>query len=192
MDVNIEKDFILEQSDLNFNRLYNKYYKEIYYAINKILKKVTIVEEVTNDVFLKIKSRIKSYNPEYSFKTWIYTIAINEAKTIYNKEKKQIICDFSNLESNGEELVGQDIEIKKAYYKNSDNVDDYDHTIDTKYKKVLEIIETLTPKHREIMYDREVNGLTYEQLATKYDININTLRSRIKDGRVKILKALKP
>lgn len=189
--MDVEKEFILDQSDLNFTKLYNKYYKEIYYTVNKILKKVTIVEEVTNDVFLKIKDKIKLYNPEYNFKTWVYTIAINEAKTVYNKEKIHILCDFSNLESNVDELVGQDFEIKKAFYKNSDNVDEYDHNIDNRYKKVLEIIETLTPKHKEIMFDREVKGLTYEQLAIKYAININTLRSRIKDGRIKILKALK-
>lgn len=189
--MDVEKDFILDQSDLNFSKLYNKYYKDVYYKINKILKRVTLVEEVTNDVFLKIRDKISSYKPEYNFKTWLYTIAINEAKTVYNKEKLTVISDFSNLESTSEELQGYDAEVKNAFNKNSKNKEEYDHTIDDKYKHILEIIDTLTPKHREIMFDREVNGLSYEQLAIKYNININTLRSRIKDGRIKIIKALK-
>lgn len=171
----------------DFSIIYQKYYNEILYVVTKIVIKTEIAEEVVNDVFLKIRENIDKYDEKYSFKTWLYTIAINEAKTIFNKEKKKktTSCDFSSVEIGGEDILA---EARKAYFDHVTSNQEYDGEIDLKYQKIVDIIYNLNEKHKNILIDREINRMTMEDLAKKYKININTVKSRLKDGRNKVAK----
>lgn len=177
----------IHKKESDFSIIYQKYYNEILYVITKIVIKTEIAEEVANDVFLKIRENIDKYDEKYSFKTWLYTIAINEAKTIFNKEKKKKItsCDFSSVEIGGEDIIA---EARKAYFDYVTTNLEYDVEIDIKYQKIIDIIYNLNEKHKNIMIDREINRMTMEDLASKYKININTVKSRLKDGRNKVAK----
>lgn len=188
--MSVEERFIESGSDIDFAAMYNKYYNEIFYVVNKIILRAEISEEIVNDVFLKVRSRIEKYDRQYAFKTWLYTIAINEAKTIFNKEKKKKTTptDFTSVEVGGENISNSEMEARSAYFEYISKDKEYDDTIDKKYVILLDIIQKLNEKHRLIMIDREVNKMSYEDLSKKYDLNINTVRSRIKDGRAKILK----
>lgn len=177
------------KKDEDFVKIYNLYYKEIFYVINKIVKNVELSEEITNDVFLKIKDLIEKYDEKYAFKTWLYTIAINEAKTFFNKEKKKktTSCDFTSVEIGGEDLPFLEIEARKAYYEYVTE-DQYDEEIDIKYKKLVDLIHDLNEKYKGIMIDREINRMSMSELSKKYKINENTVKSRLKDGRNKVAK----
>lgn len=184
------ENFIQTRSEADFAALYNKYYNEILFVVNKIVLKREIAEEIVNDVFLKVKNNIDRYDKQFSFKTWIYTIAINEAKTNFNKEKKlkTSATDFGTVETGGENVGAGEMEARGAYFDYITDTEEYDGSIDENYVILVDIIHNLGEKHREIMIDREINRLSYEDLAKKYNLNINTVRSRIKDGRAKILK----
>jgi RNA polymerase sigma-70 factor, ECF subfamily len=188
--VSVEQRYIETRSEADFAALYNKYHNEIFYVVNKIVLKAEVSEEIVNDVFLKIRSCIDRYDSKYAFKTWLYTIAINEAKTSFNKEKKKKTTptDFSSVETGGENISTSEMEARSAYFEYVSNDTEYDEEVDKKYVLLLDIINQLGEKYKDIMIDREVNKMSYEDLAKKYELNINTLRSRLKDGRNKVAK----
>jgi len=188
--LSVEKRYIETRSEADFAALYNKFYNEIFYVVNRIVLRSEISEEIVNDVFLKVRTSIDKYDDKYSFKTWIYTIAINEAKTIFNKEKKKKTSptDFSSVEVGGENISASEMEARSAYFDYVSQDQEYDDTIDKKYVLLLDIIYKLNDKHKFIMIDREVNKMTMEDLAKKYNLNLNTVKSRLKDGRAKVAK----
>jgi hypothetical protein len=55
------------------------------------------------------------------------------------------------------------------------------------YEKVLKEINGLSKFYKEIMIDRELNGMKYKQIAEKYNININSVKTRIKRARMQII-----
>ena len=74
-----------------YERIYNDYYKLVYYIIIKIVKDTEDCIEIVNDVFLKAFNNIEKFNiydNKSSIKSWIVRIAKNEAINFYNKQKR--------------------------------------------------------------------------------------------------------
>ena len=75
------------------------------------------------------------------------------------------------------------------YNPSYDNIDA--DKSDTITKVILEEIQNLNPKYKEIIWDREVNEMSYLDLAKKHDLNLNTLKVYIHKGRKILQKRLK-
>ena len=80
----ITKNFLyswhIKYGDRNklFKKIWNKYYKKLYYYISiQLIPSQELIEDVTQEVFIKIYKKIDLYEPKYSFSTWIYRIAKN-------------------------------------------------------------------------------------------------------------------
>ena len=74
-----------------FSKLYNEYYKLLYFIIIKILKNVEDTENIVNDAFVKAFNNIDKFDfnsSTSSFKSWLVRIGKNEAINYYNKTKK--------------------------------------------------------------------------------------------------------
>ena len=85
-----------------YERIYDDYYKLVYYIVIKIVKDTEDCIEITNDVFLKAFNNISKFdinNNQSSIKSWIVRIAKNEAINFYNKQKKHnIVLDDEYIE----------------------------------------------------------------------------------------------
>jgi DNA-directed RNA polymerase specialized sigma24 family protein len=68
------------------------------------------------------------------------------------------------------------------------NLDETEDLHQIVYEKVLNEINSLSRFYKEIMIDREINGLKYKQIAEKYSININSVKTRIKRARMQIIE----
>ena len=75
------------------------------------------------------------------------------------------------------------------YRPNYDNID-FDHS-ENLTKMILDEIKNLNPKYKEIIWDREVNEMSYIDLANKYDLNLNILMVYIHKGRKILQQRLK-
>jgi hypothetical protein len=67
------------------------------------------------------------------------------------------------------------------------NLDESEDMHQAVYEKVLKEINGLSKFYKEIMIDRELNGMKYKQIAEKYNININSVKTRIKRARMQII-----
>lgn len=167
-----------------FDLLVRKYQHKIAKLISRYVYDQAEVEDIVQEAFIKAYRAMHSFRGESAFYTWLYRIAINTAKNY--------------LVSQGRRLPSAEV--------NSDDADGQDDTpqvpeIATPESSALtaEIAETVTTALRTLPEDlrtaitlREIEGLSYEEIAQIMDCPIGTVRSRIFRAREAIDKQLKP
>lgn len=137
--------------------------------------------DVVQDTFIKVYRYKDSYSSLAKFSTWIYTIAGNLARTEYKRKRRK---NFFSINSYGEEQKTFDIP-DEAYIPD----------IQTDMKIKSEIIQKALLKvrdtYREAVILRDIQELSYEEIAEIMQIEIGTVKSRINRGRAELQKYLK-
>lgn len=137
--------------------------------------------DVVQDTFIKVYRYKDSYSSLAKFSTWIYTIAGNLARTEYKRKRRK---NFFSINSYGEEQKTFDIP-DEAYRPD----------IQTDMKIKSEIIQKALLKvrdtYREAVILRDIQELSYEEIAEIMQIEIGTVKSRINRGRTELQKYLK-
>ena len=130
-------------------------------------------EEVTQEVFLIIHGKLKGFRFESSFKTWAYRItancAINFAKKTSRTSNKTMEYDDTLFEPTASGDVRADMD--KEHHS----------------KAINDLLSTINPQQRACVVLRNIEGLSYQQIADTLKINVNTVRSRLKRAREKLL-----
>ncbi|KJJ84920.1 RNA polymerase sigma factor SigE [Candidatus Omnitrophus magneticus] len=171
---------ILKRAGLGDIAAFEEIYKTasgfVYNLALNITRNQSDAEEVTQDVFIKIYNKLKDFRFQSEFKTWLYRVTVNTAINYYkksSKDKKNIINDENAIDTvPAENSTIEDID------KNS-NVDNL--------KKLL---ETLPPEYKTCLILREIEGMSYEEIAGTLKIPLNTVRSRLKRARMCLLKKM--
>ena len=186
------KLWIETKNDVYFTQIYNAYRNLLINYVKRIVHDDDVAKDIIQDTFVSVVRNIHQYNPiRGKFSTWIYNIAKNSAFAHLNIEKKQdtirdngskFLYNVSGLQTS-EKL--QDDELKEQFIDNSvpsETKDDEDM-----FKNIMQItlqeIANLTDKYRDFVYDREIRGLSYEEIAIRYDTKLNTVKSKIRIGR---------
>lgn len=164
------------------------------------------IDDCVSNCMTKVYLNIHQYNSYWNFSTWTYTIAKNEALKKIDRQKKlrespiaylgrgsflnggSGLDDSSMGEWNTSKILKECID-DYIYNPNYDDID-YDHS-DNATKLILQEIQNLDKKYKDILWDREVNDMSYIDLAKKYDLNLNTLKVYIHKGRKILQKRLK-
>lgn len=126
-------------------------------------------EEVTQDVFLKIHKNLKKFQFKASFKTWVYRITVNTAINMSkhrSKEKSRTIEYDDTIRINMTEK-----RMNKAENE----------------EEIASLLNMLNPDQRTCVILRNLEGLSYEEIAETLNTNINTVRTRLKRAREKLL-----
>lgn len=160
-----------------FEEIYKISSGYVYTIILKVVGNKEDAEEVTQDVFISVYKNLKRFGFRSSFKTWLYRIAVNRAINMFNKRKKE-----------RPRKVLFDENIDYAREENDTKTD-----IDKKHdEKVLEaILEELPPDQKACLVLKEIEGMKYEEIAQTLNINLNTVRSRLKRAREKLISSVR-
>ena len=158
------------QGDLEaFEAIYKAHFGFVSNVAFRVVNRVEDAEEVTQEVFLNIYHKLKTFRFESSLKTWIYRMtfncAINYAKKIA-KHRHQMV-EYTDA-----------LEIQDS----SDNVRE---KVNAEYheKLIADLLGELNPQQRACIVLRSIEGLNYQEIAHVLKIPINTVRSRIKRAR---------
>ncbi len=137
--------------------------------------------DIVQDTFVKVYRYKDTYTTVAKFSTWIYTIAGNLAKSEYRRRKRNI---FFSINSYGEDDDNFDI---------PDNKMRPDIEAESKFKaqKIQQALLKLKEVYREAVILRDIQGLTYEEIAEILGIEEGTVKSRINRGRAQLQKYLK-
>ncbi|MBI5221491.1 MAG: sigma-70 family RNA polymerase sigma factor, partial [Candidatus Magasanikbacteria bacterium] len=149
-----------------FEQLLFRYEKQIFVYLLRFVNQKENAEDVTQETFIKVYRSLKTFDSEYKFKTWLYTVATNTAYDWLRKAKKSqelfIIDDpDSEFETIDECTAYKDIEIKE----NKELVDNAINKIKPTYQTVI------------LLFYRDELG--YEEIAEVLKMPINTVKTHL-------------
>ena len=167
-----------------FDLLVRKYQHKVAKLVSRYVRDRREVEDVTQEALIKAYRAIGGFRGESAFYTWLYRIAVNTAKNY--------------LESQGRRPPGSDVEIEGAeLIESGEGLRDQatperqmlTNEIATTVHRVL---EHLPPDLRTAITLREIEGMSYEDIAQMMDCPIGTVRSRIFRAREAIATKIRP
>jgi RNA polymerase sigma-70 factor (ECF subfamily) len=163
-----------------YETLIARFQQPVYSLVSRLLDDPSEASDVVQDVFVKIYRSVGSFRGRSSLKTWIYRIAVNEARNRHRwfwRHRRREVC----LESgDGPEGAG------RSY---GDILPDaghspYDLALQSETHRVIEgALARLKPVFREAVVLRDVEDLSYEEIAQVLKISLGTVKSRILRGR---------
>ncbi len=152
-----------------FEKVYKASSSFVYSVAFRVTNSREDAEEVTQDVFLKIHKYLKGFRFKSSFKTWVYRITMNTALNICRRMIKE----------QSKRVDYEDVIATIAVKDDSINSVDVEH----RQAKVQQLLSKLNFQQRSCIILREMEGLSYADIAKALRININTVRSRLKRAR---------
>ena len=163
-----------------FDLLVLKYQSRLISTAFKFVKDVQIAEDIIQDSFIKAFNALESFREDSSFYTWIYRITVNTSKNFLVSKKRK------------SELLNSDLSEEASY--EIEPVETYspeDLLQATQLQKVItETFDQLGEDTRTALTLRELDGLSYEQIADVVNCPVGTVRSRIFRGREVIDEAI--
>ena len=168
-----------------FDFLVKKYQRRLARLLSRFVRDPAEVEDVTQEAFVKAYRALPGFRGESAFYTWLYRIGINTAKNylVAAKQRPILSADFEDEDgdktSAGEQIP--DLNTPETEYMNR-------HIVET----VNQAVATLPEDLRTAITLREMEGLSYEDIAIAMDCPIGTVRSRIFRARDAISAQLKP
>ena len=138
----------------------------------RVVNSAEDAREVAQDVFLTVHQQLKNFRFQSTFKTWSYRITINTAIN-YAKKKTR--------EQNRMVEYTEATEYKHTMQNTDSGADRLQEQM------LISLLDKLTADQRACLVLRGIEGLSYQEIADILDININTVRSRIKRARETLL-----
>ena len=138
-------------------------------------------EDILQETFLRLYKNKHYYREIARFSTWIYTIAGNLAKTELRKRKRRQFFSINNYMSTDKDYELPDKNITPDKYTDS-------AITDTEIQKA---INRLSPKFRQVILLRDIQGFSYEEIANIVNIPLGTVKSRVNRARLRLQQDLK-
>ncbi|WP_454764469.1 RNA polymerase sigma factor RpoE [Cupriavidus campinensis] len=168
-----------------FELLVAKYHRKIIRLISRLVRDPAEVEDVAQDAFIKAYRALPQFRGDSAFYTWLYRIAVNTAKNYLATQARRpeassdIDAEEAETFADGEQL--RDINTPESML----------HTRQVA-ETVNRAMEALPEELRTAITLREIEGLSYEEIAEAMGCPIGTVRSRIFRAREAIAEKLRP
>ena len=186
----------VEQSDLElvrrvqrgergaFDLLVLRYQHKVVKLVARLLRDPAEAEDVAQEAFVKAYRAIGSFRGDSAFYTWLYRIAVNTARnTMASRQRRPVDyeADLSESQQSAVESRMRHLDTPEAAA-----------LTDEIHRTVNRAVEELPEDLRTAIILREIEGLSYEEIAEAMDCPVGTVRSRIFRAREAIDRNLKP
>jgi RNA polymerase sigma-70 factor (ECF subfamily) len=175
-------------SEQAFEWLIAQYNQPVYSLVYRMLDDPFDAADTTQEVFIKVFRGIKRFNADSSLKTWIYRIALHEASNQrrwwfrHKLQETSIEPRLETTEERGPALKDTLVDDSKSPLQNV-----YDDELRARVEQEL---RALSEPYRTTVILRDIEDLSYEQIAEVMDISLGTVKSRLVRGRDALRKRL--
>lgn len=174
-------------SEEAFCWLIAQYNQPVYSLVYRILDNPPDAADTTQEVFLKVFRGIKGFNADSSLKTWIYRIALHEAsnqRRWWSRHKMQETSIEPGRQTDEDRLAIKDTLVNEA---KSPLQNVYDQELQARVEMEL---RALAEPYRTTVILRDIEELSYEQIAEVMGTSLGTVKSRLVRGRDALRKRL--
>lgn len=162
-----------------FNSLMQQHEGRMYAVALRMCANREDAQDCLQEAMLRVYRAISGFKGESSFSTWVYRITMNTCLDELRKRKNRQTTSLDNL-------------LDMGWSPSDDTNVPEKHALRGESRRMLQTaIENLPEDMRSAIVLRDIEGLSYEEIAKALDINIGTIKSRISRGREKLREKLK-
>jgi RNA polymerase sigma-70 factor (ECF subfamily) len=171
-----------------FELLVIKYERRIQRLIARMVRDVDLVEDIAQETFIRAYRALPKFRGDAQFYTWLYRIAVNTAK--------KTLMDFKRDPTVAEAALRSASDDDETYRPESEPISHETPDTVLAAKQISAVVnaamEALPEDLRQAVTLREIEGLSYEEIAEAMNCPIGTVRSRIFRAREAISAKVKP
>ncbi|HEY9096870.1 MAG TPA: RNA polymerase sigma factor RpoE [Hydrogenophaga sp.] len=174
-----------------FELLVIKYQRRVERLIGRMVRDVDLVPDIAQETFIRAYKALAQFRGDAQFYTWLYRIAVNTAKKqLLELKRDPLIYQSQMKSSDDDETSGPEFEQNVS----ATDGETPDAVLASKEiaQAVNAALEALPEELRMAITLREMDGLSYEEIAQALDCPIGTVRSRIFRAREAISLRIKP
>jgi RNA polymerase sigma factor (sigma-70 family) len=170
-------DKAVQQKDQQaYATLMKRYKKAVYFMILKMIRDADDAEDLTMEAFAKAFKNLERFKKDYTFSTWLFRIATNNAIDFIRKKKLKTMSLNHTLSDDSGNAVTIDIE--------DDDNNPQDVFIRTQRIEMVRIfVDKLPAKYRKLVQLRYFDELSYEEIAVELDKPLGTVKAQLHRSR---------
>ena len=164
--------------DTAFRKLVERYQEKIRNLVYAIVHDRETIDDIAQDVFIKAYEALPRFRFESSFYTWVYRIAINRSRDELRKRKVRRFFSFHSVEESTGRSIDEHMSVPPE---------------DLEIKEIVSWgLAQLPEKYRMPVVLKDMDGMSYDEIATAMECELGTVKSRISRGRAMLRKKLGP
>ncbi|MEL7004550.1 MAG: sigma-70 family RNA polymerase sigma factor [Bacteroidota bacterium] len=167
---------VKEGDEQAFAMLMDRYQRPVYHMVLKMVRNVDDAEDLTIEAFAKAFKNLERFKKDYTFSTWLFRIATNNAIDFIRKKRLETMSlDTSFTDDNGE-AVQIDVEDR--------NLNPQEEAIKSQKIELIQMFVTKLPvKYQKLVRLRYFKEYSYEEIAVELDAPLGTVKAQLHRAR---------
>lgn len=186
----LAESFMRTSSEKDFVELYKRIKPGLLNHCKSILVEQEAAEDAVSNTMAKIWTKISQYDSSRgNFSTWVYNIARNESLGIKKNEDRYLPMIHEVVRSNEDSddlsfptITSSAITLEAEFDYVNVEIDEMEDL----YDNVVEKMKDLPEIYKDILFDREILGMRYQEIADKYGMKKRAIATRIRRARIKV------
>jgi len=171
-----------------FETLVNERSGEIFGLLYRLTENVEEARDLTQETFLRAFQSIGHFRGESDLRTWIYRIAINQARNRWRWWRRRRREATVSLDA--PEIGGGRLGLVATLKANTIRDPEQDTLLSEREQALKKALSTLKRVYRETVILRDIEGFAYEEIAATLEISVGTVKSRLARGRQELRRKL--
>lgn len=167
---------VLEKDQSAYATLMKRYKKAVYFMILKMIRDADDAEDLTMEAFAKAFRNLDRFKKDYTFSTWLFRIATNNAIDFIRKKKLKTMSLNNTLSDDSGNSVTIDVQ-------DDDNNPQDEFIKSQRMEMVRFFVDKLPAKYRKLVQLRYFDELSYEEIAQELDKPLGTVKAQLHRSR---------
>jgi RNA polymerase sigma-70 factor (ECF subfamily) len=168
---------VIAKDQMAYAELMKRYKKPVYHMVLKMVRNVDDAEDLTIEAFSKAFKSLHRFKKDYTFSTWLFRIATNNAIDFIRKKKLRTISIHSSYTDDNGDAVELDVEDKG-------NLTPQDKAIKQQRIELMRMfVDKLPSKYQRLVKLRYFKELSYEEIATELEAPLGTIKAQLHRSR---------
>lgn len=189
-DYNLVSKALNDGDQKAYANLMARYRDSVNYVLLKMVHNNEDAEDLTIEAFAKAFKKLEKYDPQYSFSTWLYKIAINSAIDFIRRQKREKSSAKKTV-SLDEPFSNKDGDVVEINIQ-ANTLDPEEKYIKEQRKRLVrEVVEQLSPRYRTLIELRYFRELSYQEISDELQQPIGTIKAQLFRAREVLNNILK-
>lgn len=172
-----------------FNRLVEERSGDIYALLFRLTEDREEARDLTQETFLQAYRHLAQFRGDADLRTWLYRIAVNQARNRWRwwrRRRRDVTVSLDAPDGGGEGAPALASRVGDPSASDPEQ-----QTLSRERERtLLRALNTLSRSYREVVVLRDIEGLSYEEVAQALGISVGTVKSRLSRGRTELRKRL--